>query len=103
MMAATDPIDDKSCLCKCSNDLFAAAALLISAPAFAQVPPDIAAGIRKIGPIVDTPNTGKLYAPLFKDVKEPYSGVKVVRDITYGPDPLNRMDVFTPEGAQAGG
>jgi hypothetical protein len=40
---------------------------LMSAPgvSFAQVPPDIAAGIRKIGPIVDTPGTAKLYAPLF--------------------------------------
>src|SRR5438067_5896863 len=82
--------------------LVAAAALLMSAPVFAQVPPDIAAGIRKIGPVVDTPNTGKLYAPLFKDVKEPYAGVKVARDIGYGPGPLNKLDVFTPNGAQPG-
>ncbi len=83
--------------------LIAAAALLISAPVLAQVPPDIATAIRKIGPIVDTQNTGKLYAPFFKQVKEPYDGVKVVRDIAYGPDPLNKLDVFTPEAAQPGG
>src|SRR5437660_1530787 len=82
--------------------LLAVAALLVSVPAFAQVPADIAAGIRKIGPIVDTQNTGKLYAPLFKEVKEPYAGVKVMRDIAYGPDPLNKLDVFTPESGQAG-
>ena len=35
--------------------------MLLSGVALAQVPPDIAAGIRKIGPIVDAPNTAKLY------------------------------------------
>jgi hypothetical protein len=51
------------------NYAFAGTALLVislSAGALAQVPPDIAAGIRKIGPIVDVPNTTKLYAPLFQ-------------------------------------
>ncbi len=81
----------------------AAVTLLISAPTFAQVPPDVAAGIRKIGPIVDVPNTTKLYAPFFKDMKEPYADVKVVRDIAYGPDPLNKLDVFSPQAPQAGG
>jgi acetyl esterase/lipase len=75
--------------------------LLMSSPALAQVPPDIAAGIRKIGPIVDAPNTAKLYAPLFKDQKEPYPNVTVSRDIAYGPDPLNKLDVFTPGAAPA--
>jgi dienelactone hydrolase len=83
--------------------LIAAAIMLISGSSFAQVPPDIAAGIRKIGPVVDAPNTAKLYAPLFGDMKEPYADVKVVRDISYGPDPLNRLDVFTPQAAQPGG
>jgi hypothetical protein len=77
--------------------------LIISGAAFAQVPPDIEAGIRKIGPIVDAQGTAKLYAPLFRDMKETYSGVKVMRDIAYGPDPLNRLDVFTPQAPQPGG
>src|SRR5512142_2733858 len=83
--------------------LAAAVALLASSSALAQVPPDVAAGLRKIGQVVDVPNTTKLYAPFFKEVKEPYSGVKVVRDIAYGPDPLNKLDVFTPQAPQAGG
>ncbi len=37
-----------------------------SSVALAQVPPDIAEGIRKIGPINDPPGTAKLYAPLFR-------------------------------------
>ncbi len=66
-----------------------------SSVALAQVPPDIAEGIRKIGPINDPPGTAKLYAPLFADHKEPYPNVTVVRDIAYGTDPLEKLDVFT--------
>jgi acetyl esterase/lipase len=65
----------------------------------AQVPPDIAEGIRKIGHIVDTPNTAKLYAPLFQNQKEPYPNVTVARDVAYGPDPANKLDVFTAGSA----
>lgn len=66
-----------------------------SGTSLAQVPPDIAAGIRKLGQVSDPPNTAKLYAPLFAEQKEPYPNVKVVRDIAYGSDPLNKLDVFT--------
>jgi triacylglycerol lipase len=76
--------------------------LITISSAFAQVPPDIAAGIRKIGPIVDQPNTARLYAPLFKDQKEPYAGVTVTRDVAYGPDALNKLDVFTSGPSQPG-
>jgi len=69
--------------------------LYSASPAPAQVPADIAEGIRKIGPIVDTPGTAKLYAPLFAGQKEPYPSVTVRRDVAYGPDPLNKLDVFT--------
>ena len=61
----------------------------------AQVPPQLAEEIRKIGPILDVPGTTKLYAPLFADQKEPYPNVTVARDIAYGPDPLNKIDLFT--------
>jgi len=66
-----------------------------SSVALAQVPPDIAEGIRKIGPINDPPGTAKLYAPLFADHNEPYPNVTVVRDIAYGTDPLQKLDLFT--------
>lgn len=81
------------------HSLFVGAALFAltatSSVALAQVPPDIAEGIRKIGPIVDGPGTTKLYAPLFANQKEPYPNVTVVRDIAYGTDPLQKLDVFT--------
>lgn len=73
----------------------------LGASASAQVPPDVAAGVRAIGPTSETPNTAKLFAPLLLDKAEPYAGVKVARDEAYGPDPLNRLDVFTPTAAGA--
>src|SRR3954451_6577322 len=66
-----------------------------SSVVLAQVPPDIAEGLRKIGPINDPPGTAKHYAPLFADQKEPYPNVTIVRDIAYGTDPLQKLDVFT--------
>jgi len=81
------------------HHLFFVAALFAltatSSVALAQVPPDIAEGIRKIGPIVDGPGTQKLYGPLFVNQKEPYPDVTVVRDIAYGTDPLQKLDLFT--------
>ncbi len=34
--------------------------------------------------------------------KEPYAGVKVTRDVKYGPHERNTLDLFVPEGAGAG-
>jgi len=69
---------------------------------FAQMPPDIAAAIRKMGPIVDPVNTANLYVPLFRNQKEPYPNVTVTRDIAYGQDAANKLDVFTSGRAQPG-
>lgn len=86
-----------------SLSFVAALLTLTAAPsvALAQVPPEISEGIRKISPVVDGPGT-RLYAPLFASQKEPYPDVTVVRDIVYGTDPLQKLDVFTaapPPGA----
>ncbi len=61
------------------------------------MPADIAAKIKEIGRVIDPPKTAPIYAPLQQ--KEPYAGVKVVRDLKYGPDTRNALDVFTPENA----
>ncbi len=63
------------------------------------MPPDIAAAVKKIGPVIDPPATAALFAPLQK--KEPYAGVGVARDEKYGSDPRNRLDVFQPAKADA--
>lgn len=62
----------------------------------AQVPPDVAAQLRSIGNGVCVPETAKVYKPLLQE-KAPYSGVTVVRDISYFNDPRTVMDVFAPE------
>ncbi len=63
------------------------------------VPASIAAELLKIGPVVAPPPTEKLYAPLAE--REPYAGVQVRRDVRYGADARNLLDVFTPDKAQA--
>jgi triacylglycerol lipase len=75
--------------------LATAAAIASGSAARAQIPDDIAAKVAALGRVVDPEKTGAIYAPLHE--KEPYSGVKVARDIAYGPDPRNLLDIFTPE------
>ncbi len=59
----------------------------------AGMPPDIAAALREIGPKIDGQRTTALYAPLFP--KEPYPNVSLVRDVRYGPNERNVLDIFT--------
>ena len=83
----------------------AVAALLCAALAFptmalAQMPPDIAEKVAALGRVVDPENTGKIYTPLQE--KEPYAGVKVMRDVKYGGDVRNVVDIFVPETGATG-
>ena len=64
------------------------------------MPPEIASKLLDLGRVVDPPNTGLLYAPLQE--KEPYPGVRIERDIKYGPADRNLLDVFTPQTPSAG-
>lgn len=69
-------------------------------PVPSQVPEPIATDLQFLGRVVNTQETGALYAPLQQ--KEPYAGVRVSRDQRYGPDAKrNLLDVFTPEPAGA--
>jgi acetyl esterase/lipase len=76
------------------------AGLAFPTMALAQMPPDIAEKIAAIGRVVDPENTGKIYTPLQE--KEPYAGVKVTRDVKYGSDARNIVDIFVPETGAAG-
>jgi triacylglycerol lipase len=71
--------------------LFAGAAWAEGSP----MPEDIAWKLAELGPVVDGPNTAKIYAPLQE--KEPYHGVKVERDVKYGAADRNLLDIFMPE------
>jgi triacylglycerol lipase len=64
--------------------------------ACAQMPPDVAERVKAIGPVIDPPRTAAIYAPLQQ--KEPYAGVRVLRDLKYGPDARHALDVFIPDG-----
>lgn len=59
--------------------------------------PDLAAKIAAIGRVIDPPATAALYAPLHD--AEPYAGIRVSRDIAYGADARQRLDVFQAEDA----
>jgi hypothetical protein len=61
----------------------------------AAVPPDIAKELITIGRGVCVPETAQLYRPL--QPNPPYSGVSISRDISFGPDPKDVLDVFAPE------
>jgi acetyl esterase/lipase len=74
------------------------ASLMIAAafPTFAVadgMPANLMEAVRAIGPVIDMPNTAKIYAPLH--AKEPYAGVSVQRDIAYGAANRNLLDVFS--------
>src|ERR1700752_2757152 len=71
-------------------------ALMSAASVSAQVPADVAAQLRAMGTGVCVPETAKVYKPLLQE-KAPYSGVTIVRDISYFNDPRTVMDVFSPE------
>lgn len=77
----------------------ACAVLGLTATASAQVPPDLAAKIRAAGQSMD-PAIGNIYAPLFPP--SVWRGVTVQRDIAYGTDPLQKLDVYRAAG-RAGG
>jgi len=65
-----------------------------------QITPALAQGLAHIGRVVAPPPTEKLYAPLAQ--REPYAGVQVRRDVRYGSDARNLLDVFTTASVKAG-
>ena len=78
---------------------FAAVLVLAACASAPQMPADMAAKVKAIGPVIDPPKTAVIYAPLQEN--EPYKGVRVLRDIEYGPDPRHLVDVFIPEKVAA--
>jgi len=74
---------------------FALIAAGLAAMAQAQVPPEIAKQLVNIGRGVCVPETAEIYAPLHP--KPPYKGVSIARDISFGPDAKDVLDVFAPE------
>jgi triacylglycerol lipase len=88
------------CAVRWAAAAFLGAGLACPTMALAQMPPDIAGKVAALGRVVDPENTGKIYTLLQE--KEPYAGVKVMRDVKYGSDARNVVDIFVPETAAAG-
>jgi hypothetical protein len=94
-------------------------AALATGVAHAQVPADIEAKLLKIGPIVDPACTAKIYRPLMPpgEVADQYSemektgkpsnqvplypGITIERDVSFGPDPRDVVDIFHAEKGSA--
>lgn len=62
-----------------------------------EMPSEIEWKLAELGAVINPAATAGLYAPLQE--KEPYQGVKVTRDLKYGPDDRNALDVFAPDPA----
>jgi hypothetical protein len=69
--------------------------VLAASVASAQVPKDIAAKLVDMGRSVCPADTAKLYRQF--QPTAPYPGVKVERDVHYGPGDREILDVFSPE------
>ena len=72
-----------------------AGALLAGAIVQAQVPPKVAADLVDIGRGVCFPQTAALYQPL--QPKPPYTDVEISRDVSFGPNKLDVIDLVTPK------
>jgi acetyl esterase/lipase len=58
---------------------------------------ELAAKIRAAGPVIDPRGMAALYAPMQE--REPYAGISVTRNLSYGDDPQNLVDRFAPAHA----
>ena len=80
-----------------------AIAVILAAPARAQVPAAIEAGLKKIGQIVDPACTAKLYRPLMptddvnSKVTPLYKGIDIARDVSFGPNAKDVVDIFSAD------
>ncbi len=83
------------------------ATFLEAGVAQAQVPANIESELIKMGHIVDPPCTAKLYRPMMpanditSDVTPLYPGIRIARDVSFGPDPMDVVDVFTADKGPA--
>src|SRR5512146_440926 len=77
----------------------ALAAFAIPAVARADLPPDVAKAVAAMGHVNDAQATRKIFDPI--QPKEPAASLKAERDIAYGSDPLQKLDVVW-DGKTAG-
>ena len=101
-----EPLQTMSRRCFRQRNAFLAISL-VAAAANAQVPANIEEQLVKIGHIVDPPCTAKLYRPLMpaNDITSSatpvYPGITVVRDVSFGPNPKDVVDIFSADKGPA--
>jgi acetyl esterase/lipase len=82
---------------------FSALLIMAGSPAFAQeanLPAEVRAAIAEMGPKLNPEviaSTVKLMAPLQASL----AGLSVSKDIAYGPDPSQKLDVYSPQAGAA--
>ncbi|HEY3917086.1 MAG TPA: alpha/beta hydrolase [Stellaceae bacterium] len=67
----------------------------------AKLPPKVVAGIAALGPVLNPDmiaKTNALIGPLAPTT--PPASVTVAKDVAYGADPLQKLDVYSPKGAR---
>ena len=71
----------------------AVAAIMIPTLGRADLPPDVAKAVAAMGHTNDAGATRKIFDPLQPKDPVAVAGLKAERDIAYGPDPLQKLDV----------
>jgi triacylglycerol lipase len=91
----------------CALAALVATCALAPTGAQAAVPPDIEAGLQRIGRIVDPACTAKLYRPLMprvditSDAQPLYPGISIARNVAFGPDARDVVDIFSADKGAA--
>lgn len=78
-----------------SRCLAAMACVMAVSAAQAQLPPDVVERIEALGRRINPPATAAILAPRLLEL-EPFEGIRVQRDIAYGPAERHQLDVFAP-------
>ena len=81
------------------NGGLAAALMLAACQGLAQMPQDIAARLREIGPVLNPQMIQDTFSLYVAKVPKAAAGVSSVEDLAYGPDERHRLDVFAPAAA----
>jgi acetyl esterase/lipase len=68
--------------------------------AMAVPPPEIADQLQAIGPVIEITKTAQIYSALLP--KDLYAGTEAARDLVYGADQKQQLDVFTLAGGKVG-
>jgi triacylglycerol lipase len=72
----------------------AAAVLMVAGQAMAQMPPEVAAKLKEIGPVLNPSMIQATFDLYIPRVVKAYPGVSSTEDIAYGPDERHKLDVF---------